>query len=106
MRLTSTLLADAISFAKSDPNMAANLQKRDNDDALYMAGIYCEMKTYTETPDKFYLRIIFDYAEFDNPGSKAPDIFVDLQTLAGGGFQILPNPATFAPDSLVDSTFK
>lgn len=115
MRPSSTLLANAISFAKSFPPMASALQKRDADNRIYAKSIFCEMKVYTNNPHAYYIRIIFDYAYFTSPEPNQPDMYLDLAPLASGSFQVLPPAAKpsitdhnreFVADPTHDSMFR
>ena len=106
MRLTSTLLSNAISFAKSVPEMAGKLQGRDEDDNLYLREILCRMETYTNNRDRFYLRVIFNYSTFNVANRDRPDVYIDLTTHADGSFRVLADPLTFQEEPNQDTTFK
>jgi hypothetical protein len=95
MHPTSKMLADAIAFAKTDMQIARKLDKRDRDEEIHIRQIICKMERYSEEPDNFYLRIIFDYAPIEMIEGLQPDFYIDLEPKKDGTFKILPPPKNY-----------
>lgn len=87
MRFTSTLLTQAIDFARSLNNLGQQLNQIDNDNNFFIQQTGCELLSGGNPPN-FFLRVIFIYAPSDQ-ANKPLRFVVDLAVTAGGGFMVL-----------------
>jgi hypothetical protein len=90
MQITSTLLSDAVIFARSQPGMVQALLKADNDiQHFYAIEVGCRVLQRPGDPNHFFLRVIFFYTSFD-AGVQPPHFFCDVAPQPSGGFIVLP----------------
>lgn len=81
-QITSTDIANAIAFAKSDPEVSNLLQKRDADDALVCMFIKCTLLNRIEEPVKVY-EVAFDYSLTWEDPLQGQDVVVTVEVTNG-----------------------
>lgn len=87
--MTSSLLIDAINFAKTHSQIESLLNERDNDTELILLTVSCSKTLYEVPGTGYFLRVLFDYRKRNNRNTIAPDIFIDLE-YKDGKFKALP----------------
>jgi hypothetical protein len=87
--MTSSLLIDAINFAKTHSQIESLLNERDNDTELILLTVSCSKTLYEVSGTGYFLRVLFDYRKRNNRNTIAPDIFIDLE-YKDGKFKALP----------------
>jgi hypothetical protein len=97
MMYTSTLLTQAINYAKGLPNLSQELNQADNDNNYYILETGCKLLSVGNPPN-FFLTVIFIYAASDQ-ANQPLRFMVDLAVTAAGGFQVLPQQ-NLAPGDL------
>ncbi len=86
--MNSTILIDAVNFAKYHPQIVNMLAERDNDPRLILLKVSCYKRLY-EGKDGYFLRVLFDYRLKNQQNTNGPDVFIDLE-LENGEFIALP----------------
>ncbi len=87
--MNSTLLTDAINFAKSHLQILDLLNERDNDEKLILLSVSCKKTLFEGGKDGYFLRVIFDYRLRNERNTNGPDVFIDLE-YDNGKFKALP----------------
>lgn len=87
--MNSTLLTNAINFAKKHSQILDLLEDRDNNEDLILLSVSCKKTLYEGGKDGYFLRVIFDYRVRNERNTNGPDVFIDLE-YDNGRFKALP----------------
>ncbi len=88
--MNSQVFTEAINFARTHEQVAADIHTRDNNPDLVLISIRCNKTPFEGGQDGNFLRIIFDYKRRGQPDNIGPDVIIDMIPLAQSGFRVLP----------------